>query len=201
MAFQRINLVPAARREAASSRRRIRLWAGALACYTMLVCLGLVAARVAWHRDDAPLHAQLSANTATIQSKQMRLARTRQELDRIRALLDANRAVGQQPDWSVLLAVLADTIGEDVVLDHCAVEPTGGTKVPVDASAGIRLELAGFGRSQLAVSQFVLRLERSTLFSRVTLLDTHREPFLADDAIAFNIECSLEGGVTTPSAP
>jgi hypothetical protein len=47
------------------------------------------------------------------------------------------------------------------------------------------------GRSQAAVSQFVLRLEQLGLFDRVTLLDTRREPFGADSAVGFRAVCIM----------
>ena len=53
------------------------------------------------------------------------------------------------------------------------------------------LRLAGVGRSQAAVSQFVLRLEQLGLFDRVTLLDTRREPFGADSAVGFRAVCIM----------
>ena len=53
----------------------------------------------------------------------------------------------------------------------------------------VLLEVVGIGRSQLAVSQHVLRLEQTGLFSKVNLIDTGREPFLNTNAIGFRIQC------------
>ena len=54
------------------------------------------------------------------------------------------------------------------------------------------LGLSGLGLSQAAVSQFVLKLERTGLFARVALIDTSRAALDRTDAIAFRIECSLD---------
>ncbi len=59
-------------------------------------------------------------------------------------------------------------------------------------STTIQLQLGGLGLAQQAVSEFVLRLEETSLFRQVKLLDTKREPFLDSDAIAFHIECLIE---------
>jgi len=47
-----------------------------------------------------------------------------------------------------------------------------------------------------AANRFLLRLEQTGLFSKVTLLDTTREPFFDKNAIAFRLECALN-----PSPP
>jgi hypothetical protein len=53
------------------------------------------------------------------------------------------------------------------------------------------LTLRGLGRTQSAVSQFVLRLEKLGPFDRVKLIDTRREPFLENEAFAFHVECDM----------
>jgi hypothetical protein len=67
------------------------------------------------------------------------------------------------------------------------------------APAGFVLNIAGLARSQLAVSQFILRLEQTGLFDRVSLIDTARETFLGGPATGFKLECSLTG--TAAGAP
>ncbi len=67
------------------------------------------------------------------------------------------------------------------------------------------LSISGLGRSQPAVSQFVLRLEAMHLFARVTLLDTNRETFLGGEALGFRIDCSLDdpaaGAIASTGGP
>jgi hypothetical protein len=53
------------------------------------------------------------------------------------------------------------------------------------------LKLSGFGRTQTSVSQFVLRLERIGIFESVRLLNSYRQAFLNDQAIAFSLECRI----------
>ena len=49
----------------------------------------------------------------------------------------------------------------------------------------------GCGQSQTAVSNFVLRLERTELFDQVKLIGTSRRPFLSGSAVEFQVECFL----------
>jgi len=61
------------------------------------------------------------------------------------------------------------------------------------------LEANGIARTLASAHRFVRDLEKTGLFARVSLLDTTREPFLTEGAIAFRLECSLDE--LTPPAP
>ena len=52
-----------------------------------------------------------------------------------------------------------------------------------------KLVLHGFGRTQVSVSQFVLRLEALGAFELVRLANSCRQAFLDGRALAFTIEC------------
>jgi hypothetical protein len=55
----------------------------------------------------------------------------------------------------------------------------------------VALEILGVGRTPVAVSQHVLRLEQTGLFSKVALVDTGREAYLNGNAIAFRLQCTF----------
>jgi len=133
-----------------------------------------------------------------INSCNRRIAALKIEITKAETKVEAHRALGNQPDWSILLAMLADSLEDDVVLNKChfATAP----KAPSVAAGGgddppgrqlFTLEVSGLGRSQTAVSQFVLRLEKAKLFDRVKLIKTGRQKFLTGRAIGFQLECSL----------
>jgi hypothetical protein len=112
--------------------------------------------------------------------------------------VEANRTVAEQPDWSVLLALLGSVKGDDVVLRSVAVGPAPvpapppperGKPAPPPVVPDTILDVMGVGQTQLAVSQHVLRLEQTGLFSKVALLDTGREAFVNGNAIAFRLQC------------
>ena len=93
--------------------------------------------------------------------------------------------------------MIASLCGDDVILRRCALASTSEARSAmrsIEAHAprfGYRLELLGFGQTQAAVSQLVLKLESSSLFETVTLLETRREPYRERTAIAFRIECRI----------
>ena len=110
--------------------------------------------------------------------------------------------MGEQPDWSLLLALLSRTLGDQAVLRSVGLEyaPEAFEETAPSAPEApnepppVTLELSGLGQTQYVVSRFVLRLEQTPLFESVRLIDTRREPFLAGHAVAFRIECVLGAG-------
>ncbi len=204
-----VNLVPSARREAQVCSDRIRFWFMACALYGLgwlgvLVLVGATAMN-----DDTGLRDELRQVNGLVAESESELAALQSELVRSRAELTTSLTIGKQPDWSALLALLSTTLGDRIILRNCKLatrQKTPGMRGPATASTvedrsvtgialestTIQLQLGGLGLAQQAVSEFVLRLEQTSLFREVKLLDTRREPFLDGDALAFHIECLLE---------
>ncbi len=195
-----INLIPTERREARRRRVHLHAWLGGCVLYAVVWLAVFLVARVIVVSDDRALQEQLEGVQVRVEQAKASVAGGRADLAEARAGLEANLAVGRQPDWSVLLALLATTLGDEVVLRTCRLEPVSG---PLVGRAGaavaggeeplvIKLELMGIALTQQAVTQVVLRLERTGLFRSVKLIDTRREPFMAGHAVAFRAECVLE---------
>jgi Tfp pilus assembly protein PilN len=173
----------------------IAVFCGYAACYT--------------HGDDggADLLEEIRAATARLSSAGREMGSIRREIADAQRKAAAVRALTHHPDWSLLLAMLADNISEDLVLERCslrAVEPPPPPAPPGPASAGppdgssaarqaesYVLELSGLAQSQTAVSQFVLRLEESGLFDAVRLIKTYRRQFQNSKTVGFQVRCSL----------
>ena len=183
-----INLVPMERRLARRRRAHTRLWMGVGTTYGSLWVGAAVAAIVVFTTDNRSLRSELSDVAAEVDKSEVTVAGLRADLVEAKAALEASQAVGRQPDWSVLLALLADSLGETVVLRRCKLTPMGGRD---GAGEVIKLEVGGLAQSQQAVAQVILRLEQTPLFRSVKLIDTRREPFRNTHAVAFRAECIL----------
>ena len=181
-----------------------------------MVALGLVC-RLAGGGPEPAVADELARLSHVIDADNQSITELRRQLDEAQARLDLSRAIGSEPDWSQLLRLLAESLGQDVVLNSCQLEPapapaarpgqavkaatagggTGGVSAAAAeaSSAGrpaqYRLRISGHGRSQTAVSEFVLRLEQTKLFDQVLPPKTSRETFQKKDAIAFWVECVL----------
>jgi hypothetical protein len=197
-----VNLIPAARRDAKWRRRHRKACAAACCAYAVLLACALGVTYVVLSGGGGEsIGDRLASTEAEIGRLEQQATAARAELAASKATIEANRTVAEQPDWSILLALLAKTTGEDVVLRSVLVAPPPNAPVPAAATPGkpgtppplpeVVLELAGIGQSQLAVSQHVLRLEQTGLFSKVTLLDTGREAYLNSNVIAFRLQCQF----------
>lgn len=203
-----VNLIPAPRLATRRCRAHRNLCVVACAAYAAMavgVCLG---ARVVWGDIEGSLVHKLGGAAAEVDRAAKAIEAAKADLGVAEATLRSSRSITEQPDWSALLALLAVKAGDDVVLKGCQVSVREAAKLAADAKgarpklgagavpavpeSNVVLNLSGLGRSQPAVSQFVLRLEATGLFAKVTMVDTSREGFLNGTAIAFRIECSLD---------
>ena len=201
----RVNLIPRARRQQRRRRLHQRRWITASAGYALFIVVALVVAKLVSATDAGAIDQQIALANATITTDRATVVDLRRQLQESAALLKAQYAVQGQPDWGILLALLAEATGDEVVLRECRLQHSSGGAgtapgVPRAASGsrvetGIPptyLELGGLGRSQNTVTQFVLRMDEIPLFKKVKLQDTRREPFGNGHAVAFRIVCLLD---------
>ncbi len=195
--MHRINLIPEPRRQARQRRVRCRSWVAIGLGYSALVvalCLGQRGlGRGVDVRAQADELARHDAELIQIQASQSTL---RPQLAEQGLVLAAGRSIADQPDWSLLLTFLADEVlGDQVVLSGCTLGPAHATAQAKELTdPSLTLTLTGYTRTTPDVSRFVLRLERTGLFDRVTLTRTQREPYLDGQAIAFEVRCLMSRG-------
>lgn len=199
------NLIPAYRRDARLRSIRLRQWSITCIVYAGVLGLGYGMCRGVWIEAGDPAR-ELGEVAEQIDRSNEAIDVLSKELATARLMLDSTLKVADQPDWSVLLALTARTLGDQIVLERCQVlELADEESFAPSARYGRRartallrempdvftLELSGYGRSPEAVARFVLRLEGTRLFEQVKIRSTDRQPFRADDAIAFKIGCTL----------
>lgn len=191
-----INLIPAPRRLAAAKRRHLVRWGVICLAFGVFLLIACQACHMIWGGEHETLDEGINATTEQIKGSSKAIQHLSRKLADAQWKLESFRAVGKQPDWSIPLAMVAGKLGEQVVLEQCELEPRedadgqGGD----DAGSGRYVfRVSGLGKSQTAVSQFVLRLEMCDLFNRVRLIKTNRQPFLSGKAVQFQLECLLEG--------
>ncbi|HZL38511.1 MAG TPA: PilN domain-containing protein [Tepidisphaeraceae bacterium] len=207
-----MNLIPASRRDAKRRRLHTRWCAAGCAVYAAAALAGAVACQLSWGGARPALAAQIHAADEQVSRAKARAAVTHAHLAAAHTAMDADRQIAEQPDWSHLLGVLARQSGDQIVFNSCAVGPNlqadaspaavpPAAKTPGSGASrtALALTVSGFGRSQLAISQFVLRLEKTGLFARVAV-QTHRETYLGGEAVSFQLICSLDepAGKGTP---
>ena len=202
-----INLIPEKRRIRKRYQRKLRLWLRISGIY--IACLGcmLGSAYAMWAGDDAVLNKKLDSTEARIERTQDSLIKLRKQLALCRSQLHTNQVIRHQPDWSRLLLLIAEAMGEEVtlksarlitlnkqqqnVVDQFRSNTESNSTDSLLTERDYHLQFTGFSRTQTAVSLFVLRLERLELFTSVRLDKSRRQAFLDEPAVAFTIDCGI----------
>lgn len=208
-----INLIPQPRLQMMARRTRVHRWLAAAGAYAVILIVGYTMCVASAGSDVDATGAALEKTNRKIDELNRAVESLRPQLTEAQAKLAVARTVGDQPDWSLLLSVISSTLDEEIVLNNArlttsdasssnrqvaaaaAAPPT--SRPSGDADAKFTVALQGFAKSQAAVTQFVLRLERLGLFDRVEMMNSSRQPFGNGDATGFRIECELRriGGV------
>jgi Tfp pilus assembly protein PilN len=208
----RDNLIPAWRLQKQSRLNRVRTWATVLGIYGVLLGATYVACLAFGADDGQAVLEQMRHSTERFRKAGKEIHTLRASLTEASRQIAAAHSLAQNPDWSLLLAMVARELSDDVVLDRCSLAPvdTGADEKPSAAApAGAAraealgagevlyqrylLDLSGFAQTQMGVSQFVLRLENSRLFESVRLIKTQKRQFMDSQAVSFRIECALSG--------
>lgn len=207
-----VDLRPAALSARQRLHRRIRAWTVALVVWTGLVLAAALVLTPGAGAVRAAL-AQLGAERQELDTLRTglddRAKQVRARLMLVERGLEISRHVARHPDWSVLMRVLASRGAGAVVLESVELERTidaAQTRAParrgkVDAPGlpavdRYTLRVSGLGRSQEAVSAYVLALESSGLFERVTIRQTEaRRSDAGVGGVGFRFEASLAGAV------
>jgi Tfp pilus assembly protein PilN len=195
--MHRINLISSTRRMDRRQRVRRRSWVVAFVSYSVLIAAAsLIYRGIDTYADAGTLTENLAGLDAELGEIEKQRAGLRPELAELRLVLTAGRSITDQPDWSLLLIYLADEVlGEEIILSGCALGPVvGGGQDKNIQDSSVAVTLTGHAKTTSDVSRFVLRLEESGLFNRVTLERTSREPFLDGQAIAFEIYSLMSNG-------
>lgn len=200
-----VNLIPAHRLERRARAARVRRWCVGCAAYAVALVAAWAAANVAWPDRRTAFAEEIAKIESHTREDLAAAAALKPRLAQAFTTLAANRTIGNQPDWSGLLALSAGLLGEDAVLRTCRLEPLDRASPTATGSAGtpritsFRLRLEGLGRSQAAVLGYVRELEECGIFESVALIETRGEAFGRGQAIAFNIECVLSDEPTDTS--
>lgn len=191
-----VNLIPDHRFEARRQRRRVGRWGVGCGVYG-LALIGLWAlvqslgggADTAIARDLSDAEAQLADTAATIERMQPVLVRAE-------ASLFASRSIGNQPNWSILLDLLAGLLDDQTLLTGVELKPIASMQIGAPP-VGYTLSIAGMAQTHAAANAYVLRLEETDLFDRVEIQGANKQSFGSGSAVAFRVTCRLAEGRTS----
>jgi hypothetical protein len=174
-------------------RARRRVWIVVGTGYALFAAVAAGVAALGGTHADRSLDRDLETARAECRAAQEIAGRLTGEIAQLDRTVDAHRAIVQRPDWSILLTLLAQSCGEEIVLSRCSAD----ARPRADENghlAPIVVELDGLGHNQESVTRFVLRMEELPVFSKVKLRETRREPFGSGYATAFRLRCEIDAG-------
>lgn len=209
-----INLIPTRRRHAKRVQARLHAWLViVIGCGVALTigCLALrarVPATTMTDQERARVESQIVDINFSLANLFKAAARTEQSRAAVESLLE-------QPDWSLLLQIIASRANDRAVLrairltpmkdspplNNIAVanqpRPKAALGTPLNLPNRFSVEIHGLCKVPGDISLFVSDLEKLGLFQKVKLVRTGREPFLDGVVSSFDLECALgetEGG-------
>ncbi len=203
-----LNLIPADRLFRKRVKARMRLWAGVCSSLLLIIAVAVTSTDYCLKgKAGVPEH-ELAAVDLSIQEYNATAVELNKEISRATWELEVARVTGIGPDWGKFLALLAEELGEEVVLSGCqltvlktenmqteeAAEPTDKTDVPVKPSRPeqhYELRLSGISRNQMSTSNLLLRLEAMDLFESVRLVSSNRQTFQEAHAVVFTVVCKI----------
>lgn len=118
-----VNLIPAARLNARRRRAHVRRCIAGCSGYAALALAAGLTCHGVWGRADESLPVRLADAQAVVERSAHDLAATTADLDAAQSTLRASRSIAEQPDWSLLMKLLAIKEGDEIVLRECLVQP------------------------------------------------------------------------------
>lgn len=183
--MQSLNLIPRSFQIRRNRRRRVRAWLFGLGVYVVAAGLGSLIASVMSAGPQGATADLVTEAEAQASNAKRDIARATRDAAEWSRRADAERAIGEHPRWSALLGLLASLRGDAVVLSTIELQ------APAAPGSGYRLMIDGVARSQPAVTRYVLDLEGSGVFDKVTLAEIRAAEFRGEQASGFRAECVL----------
>lgn len=201
-----IDLTPMSIARALGVRRRARAWSLGLGTYATALAVGLCVVILSAPTGEG-VRGKVGRVQADVDQARRDLSLVSGEMTRLQRELDAARAVGEHPDWSIVLGLIAGVQqGREVVLEHALLSPvmpattghpatrrrkTESRAQDPPVPIGYQVVLSGLSKTELDASRFALGLEAVGAFDRVTLVSTRARPIESATYTAFEIRVDL----------
>jgi Tfp pilus assembly protein PilN len=183
-----VDLTPVSRRNSRRLKGVLRIWGASIIGVFAAVVGSCIFASVAAAGHEATSRQLIEANqkVTTLQKQSNEI---RRQLTQLAALQKEALAISDQPDWSILMRLLAGRLDAHSSLRSLKLEKIAA-KPPLDA--GYELTINGVAPSATAVSALALRLQSLGLFDSVSLVRTMRSGSADVSTVTFDMACSLK---------
>ncbi|HEY8749430.1 MAG TPA: PilN domain-containing protein [Tepidisphaeraceae bacterium] len=183
-----MNLIPMERQVRNARINRVRAWSYAGGGLTTALGLLWACCAAAPSQVDAPSAEMFSKAAAEMTKANEEALPRRRELASLQEKVASRQYITEQPDFSLLLALLSQVTGDDVVLNHCELTHA---LTPAEIDRAQLLRIGGMARSQPSVAAFMLALEGTGIFKNVTLVRSNEQPLMNAQVAGFQIQCTI----------
>lgn len=177
------NLLPPKGRHARRLKVRAQRWALGLGGAVAVVTLAQLAPGPALAEAEVTLEVRRVGAVSSTERLRAEVSDLRRRLADINRRTTDAGLLSDRPDWSIVMALLADRAGDRLALDSCGI-------IPIEHGA-YRISASGRAPSQAEVSSFILSLEEPGIFDAVELVESRREAGEAGEVVRFQVECRL----------
>ncbi|HED54913.1 MAG TPA: hypothetical protein ENJ00_12045 [Phycisphaerales bacterium] len=190
------NLLPAPVKYECHMARRKGMWLTGVSAFGVLCAVGWIVAGIILGGMDEPVRDELEKIRAELNRVEASKAAIATRAKLVSRELGVAEDIAGQPDWSVLLDVLASGLHENSNLEQISVtlvRESGSAGVPPSAVASgpYSVKLAGIAGEQREATQYALYLESSGMFDSVRLNSTSPRPDVGERAVGFEISCTI----------
>lgn len=190
------NLLPSTFKQRIKERHRIRQWGRVAFTVAFVGVVACVAAGVYLRDMDSPVREELQGMQSVINKLEASEAAAWASIEKVSHELGVAEDIAGQPDWSVLLGVLAAGLTEGTYLERIdtSIKMEPGTKISppaTTASGPYTVTIRGVSYLQGDVARYAVYLEQCRLFDSVRLITTQPRPDLESRAVGFEIACEI----------
>lgn len=183
------NLLPVPIIHARSRRKRMLRWSTALTCEAAVLTAVCLYANASSESEVSIPKEAISATVSQIDLLNGELDEARASLETIRQRIAIANTVTQRPEWSVVVALVAEHGAGLVTVESMQLAAGGGRE---SGEVVYRLVFVGIAESQTDLTSFVQRLKGVGLFDKVQVSET-RQARSAESStrVRFTVESTL----------
>lgn len=203
-----INLIPIEHVRRRRQRRIARRWAIGVGLYALAVLVVCVLINVPASADGSTTRADLARLSQQLGRAEKDKASFEKQVAQKRSSLAAAKAVGDHPDWSILLESVARVRTGEIVLESFdlatqkteikpSAPPSGSASsaakppAPSKFKTSYTIKLIGYAPAPGSVFGYARRMEGLGVFEQVSVKDTRATPLGSMPSTRFEIHASI----------
>ncbi|MFI4872278.1 MAG: hypothetical protein ACIAQ0_00250 [Phycisphaerales bacterium JB058] len=190
------NLLPQSIKVKVAQRRRLIVWLKSVAVVAVFGVVGCVVAGAYLGDLKSPVRDELDSVRSVINKLEASEAAAWTRIETVTHELGVAEDIAGQPNWNVLLGVLAAGLNDGAYLEQIETSLVMDEGVDVAppsraASGPYRVRVTGISLMQGDATRYALYLENCRLFDSVRMVGTLPRPDVDPNAVGFEILCTI----------